>query len=198
MSTPFRGGLTGTIAGTRTAGTTTSVNPAIATAATAAISRDVIIDIAEAPTHATIVRHGQEVATPIANPARAASILENFIPIIRQEEPRSVRQSIAPGTIVTRGTAIDIDLLVPEQVTLGIFEGVHTDLRATNVTALATLLQDPEVTTAIAKPTSALTPTERQNLSAKLQAANVTVDDTVPDRSLGAAITGLKAAQAFR
>ena len=143
------------------------------------------------------MRGGIDVDTPIANPGRAASILENFAPIIRQAEPRSVRQSIAPGTIVTRGTAIDVELLAPDLVTLGIFEGVHTDLRATNVTALATLLQDPEVSTAIAKPTTALTATERQNLSAKLAAANVTVDDTVADRSLTAAIAGLRTAKAF-
>jgi len=192
MSTPLRpGGLTpiAGVAGTSITGT--------GRLSAAALSREVVIDLEKEPTHATIVRGGQEIETPVINPTRAASILENFIPLARQTEPRSVRQSIAPGTLVTRGTAIDVDLLAPEQVTLGIFEGIHTDLRARSVTAMATLLQDPEVSIAIAKPATALTEAERQNLTAKLQAANVGVDDTVPERSLGAAIAGLKTAKAF-
>jgi hypothetical protein len=189
MSTRLPGGAlvrnAGTIRGT--------ANPTLA----AALAREVVVEVDKEPTHATIVRGGLEVETPVVNPTRAASILENFTPVIRQEEPRSVRQSIAAGTLVTHGTAIDIELLAPAQVTLGIFEGVHLDLRPVAVTALNPLLTDPEVLQIIAKPTTALTPADRQNLTAKLATANVAVDDAVPDRSLTAAIAGLKTAKAF-
>ena len=191
MSTRLPGGSI--LSGAALSSATRVTNPAL----TAALAREVIVEVDREPTHATIIRGGQEVATPVVNPTRAASILENFTPVIRQQEPRSVRQSIAAGTLVTHGTAIDIELLAPEQVTLGIFEGVHLDLRPVNVTALSPLLTDPEVLQIIAKPTTALTTADRQNLSAKLATANVAVDDAVPDRSLTAAIAGLKTAQAF-
>jgi len=169
----------------------------IAAAARAPI-KDVTIDLDAAPQRANIVRDGREVVTPIANPERAKSVLENFIPIARLSEPRSVSQSIAPGTIVSRGTAIDVEFLAREQVKIGIFEGVHVDLRDVLVTAprVDDLLKDPEITAALAKPD--LTDNEKQNLRTKLTAANVAVDDATPDKSLGAAITGLRAAQAFR
>jgi hypothetical protein len=132
------------------------------------------------------------------NLERASSLLEDFIPIGHTNDPRGVRQSIAEGTIVARGTAIDIDFLVPSQVKLGIFDGVHADLQNLTVNAVTSLLQDPEVTPLLAKSTSDLTAAERQNLTAKLATINVGVDDTVPSRSLAAAVVGLKTAQVFR
>jgi hypothetical protein len=158
----------------------------------------VVVDIGSPATKATIVRGGKEVETPVANPERSAALLENFVPLARNTEPRSVRQTIAAGTLVTLGTAVDVEFLAPDHVTLGIFEGVHTDLRAQNVMALVPLLQDTEVTTLIGKPSADLTDADKQNLRTKLQTVNVAVDDTVPERSLGAAIVGLKTAQAFR
>ena len=180
------------------AATTTALSAGTLAAAARVPISDVVVDLNATTSRANIVRDGKEVATPVANPERAATALENFIPVARLAEPRSVRQSIAPGTLVSRGTSVDLDFLQPDQVTLGIFEGVHTDLRARTVTSLAALLQDPEVSGTLAKPDADLTDADKQNLRAKLQTVNVAVDDTTPDRSLGAAIAGLRTAQAFR
>jgi hypothetical protein len=193
MGTPIRPNLLG---GISTAATGTRA--ALASSAARAAITDVSIDVAAAPSRAKIVRGGKELETPTLNPSRASVILENFIPVLRIDEPRAVTQSIAPGTLVTRGTTIDVSLLQPDRVTLGLFEGVHADLRAVSISAIAPLLADPEVSTLIAKPTADLTAAERQNLTAKLAAANVGVDDAQPDRSLGAAVSGLRSAQAFR
>jgi hypothetical protein len=174
-----------------------SIRESVRESAAISAAREITIDVDKEPKFAKIIRGGKEIETPLPNRERADSILENFEPVIRQQEPRSVRQSIAPGTLVTQGTAIDIELLAPERVTLGIFEGVHLDLRPRAVTELNPLLTDPEVLAIIAKPSTTLTAADRQNLSAKLATANVAVDDSVADRSLAAAIAGLKTAQAF-
>jgi len=216
MGTPIRPGLVTKIAGTvGTTGTaataaTTAVGGATAatlgtlatTAGLAAAARsqisNVVVDLEAAPAKATIVRGTTTVETPSVNIDRASSLLEDFIPIGHNNDPRGVRQSIAEGTIVARGTAIDVDFLAPSQVKLGIFDGVHADLQNLTVNSVATLLQDPEVTPLLAKSTSDLTAAERQNLTAKLATINVGVDDTVPSRSLAAAVVGLKTAQVFR
>jgi len=198
MSGPIRPAIPITAAVARTSAATTFTAATVAATAARIPISDVVVDLGASASRANILRDGKEVATPVVNIERAASVLENFIPIARINEPRSVRQSIAAGTIVTRGTVVDVDFLAPEQVTLGIFEGVHADLRARSVTSLAALLADPEVSTALAKPDDTLTAADRQNLTVKLQAANVGVDDTTSDRSLGAALVGLRTAQAFR
>lgn len=157
---------------------------------------DVTVDLDAAPQRANIVRDGKEIVPPVANPTRSADLLQQFVPMARILEPRSVRQSIAPGTLVSRGTAVDVDFLAPDKVKVGIFDGVHLDLRNALVPSLANLLNDPEVAAALAKPD--LTDAEKLNLRTKLATVSVTVDDNVPEKSLGAAITGLRAAQAFR
>jgi len=211
MGTPIRPGLLGTVLGT-TVGTkaTTGISgtvlnvgsaatsAALGAAATRAVVANTVIDIGEAPSKATIVRGGKEVETPTINESRASTILENFIPIARGFEPRGVSQSIVAGTLVTRGTAIDVELLAPNFVTLGLFDGVHADLRALTVDAVAPLLQDPEVVPLLDKQASDLTAAEQQNLTAKLAQLNVTIDNTSPDKSIGAALAGLKSALAFR
>jgi hypothetical protein len=170
------------------------------TAAAAALRPEVtkVVDLEATKTKATIVRGTESVETPVINPVRATGILDSFIPIRRTEEARSVKQSIAAGTLVARGTAVDLEFLAPANVSLGLFEGVHADLRTRNVLAVAPLLDDPEVVTLVKKDVGTLTVDERQNLSVKLAAQGVTVDETNPDRSLGAAVMGLKSAQAFR
>jgi len=210
MGTPIRPNLLGTVlsttVGTKATGISGTVlnvgaaatSAALGAAATRAVAANTIIDIGEAPSRATIVRGGKEVDTPTINESRASTILENFIPISRFLEPRGVSQSIAAGTLVTRGTAVDIELLQPNLVTLGLFDGVHADLRALTVDAVAPLLQDPEVAPLLAKQASDLTAAEQQNLTAKLAQLNVTVDNTQPDKSIGAALVGLKSALAFQ
>lgn len=157
-----------------------------------------VVDLEATRTKVDIVRGTESVVTPVINPGRATGILESFVPIRRTEEARSVKQSIAPGTLVARGTTVDLEFLAPALVSLGLFEGVHADLRTRNVLAVAPLLDDPEVTTLMKKDVGALTVDERQNLSAKLAAQSITLDESVPERSLGAAVMGLKSAQAFR
>jgi hypothetical protein len=191
MSNPFIGHLATGIA-------LTGVKATATTATTRAASSNIFVDIDAAPSKAVIVRGGKEVETPTVNLERASAILENFIPVPRVTEPRCVSQSIVSGTLVTRGTAIDVELLQPERVTLGLFEGVHADLRARSVLDLGPLLQDPEIVPLLGKQASELTAAEQQNLTAKLATVNVGVDNAAPDRSLGAALAGLKSANAFR
>lgn len=214
MTTPIRGvttkilGTTATTVGTTaaktaatnaiTAGVLATNASATSAAVRAAAAAQVVVDLDAGPAKATIVRGTTTVETPSVNLERASSLLENFIPISHTNDPRGVRQSISEGTIVARGTAIDVDFLAPNQVTLGIFDGVHADLQNLTVNAVAPLLQDPEVLQLLAKNTSDLTAAERQNLTAKLATINVGVDDTVPSRSLAAAVVGLKTAEVFR
>lgn len=193
MSNPIRPGLLQRVTSTTARTTATG-----AAAAAVRVPTERIVDLEATKTRATIVRGGEAVVTPIINVSRAAAVLDRFIPVPRMEVARSVTQSIASGTLVMRGTAIDVDFLPPSQVVLGIFDGVHLDLRDRNIGAVAALLADPEVAPALRKDASTLTPAERQNLTAKFAAANVGIDDASPDRSLGAALAGLRTAQAFR
>jgi hypothetical protein len=205
MSNPFIGTLltgatlSGVKAGTATTSTTAGKAAVLSTAGgLRAVSASVRVDLGGEPSKAIILRGGKEVETPTVNLERASAILENFIPVPRLTEPRAVSQSIVAGTLVTRGTAVDLEFLQPDRVTLGLFEGVHADLRARSVLDLGPLLQDPEIVPLLGKQASELTAAESQNLTAKLGQFNVGVDNTAPDRSLGAALAGLKSANAFR
>ncbi|MCC6928093.1 MAG: hypothetical protein IT359_03780 [Gemmatimonadaceae bacterium] len=194
MTSPFR--LNPIKTATVDASVLAAANPSAFAAVRPEISK--VVDLEATKTKATIVRGTESVETPEINITRASGILDAFIPIPRVGIPRGVKQSIAPGTLVARGTAIDIEFLAPDLVQLGLFEGVHLDLRARTVPAVATLLDDPEVVAALKKDSTTLTAAERQNVSVKLAAAGVTVDDTSADKSFGAALVGLKSAQAFR
>ena len=162
------------------------------------IPTEKVVDLEATRTKATIVRGTETVETPVINLTRATGLLDAFVPVRRTEEARAVKQTIVAGTLVARGTTIDLEFLAPTHVVLGIFDGVHADLRASSVLSVASLLDDPEVSAALKKNTSELTATERQNVGAKFAAANVAIDDAVPEKSMGAAFMALKSAQAFR
>lgn len=177
---------------------TVTTSPTAAILAASRVPTEKVVDLEATKTTATIVRGTEAVETPVINMTRATGLLDAFVPIRRTEAPRAVKQTIAAGTLVARGTSVDLEFLAPANVVLGLFDGVHADLRAASVVSVAPLLNDPEIVTALKKDTSTLTAAERQNVGAKLAAANVTIDESVPERSLGAAFAALKSAQAFR
>lgn len=179
-----------------------SIRPAKVTGATLAaaarIPTEKVVDLDATRVKATIVRGTESVETPVVNLTRATGLLDAFVPVRRTEEARAVKQTISAGTLVARGTSVDLEFLAPTHVVLGLFDGVHMDLRASSVLTVAPLLDDPEVVAALRKDSVTLTTSERQNVTAKFAAANVTIDESVPERSLGAAFAALKSAQAFR
>lgn len=176
----------------------TAISKASTLSASARIATEKVVDLEATRTKATIVRGTEAVETPVINLTRASGLLDAFVPVRRTEEARAVKQTIVAGTLVARGTTIDLEFLAPALVVLGIFDGVHADLRASSVLSVASLLDDPEVSAALKKGSSELTATERQNVGAKFAAAHVTIDDAVPEKSMGAAFAALKSAQAFR
>lgn len=201
MGSSFRfGALSPAVLKAATTPTTPTVSASVLPSLAAALRTDTpkVVDLEATTVTAKIVRGTEAVETPAINIARASGILDNFIPIPRIGVPRGVKQSIAAGTLVARGTSVDLEFLAPNLVQLGLFDGVHADLRALTVPAVATLLDDPEVASALKKDATTLTAAEKQNVSVKLAAQGVTVDDTVADKSFGAALVGLKSAMAFR
>ena len=80
------------------------------------------VDVADEPTRADISRGGVPVGEILVDPEIVGSFLDDLV-VVRT---KVVTQSIAPGTAVARGTAIDIELANTRDLPVRVVPGVHT------------------------------------------------------------------------
>src|SRR6266436_10302063 len=95
--------------------------------------------------------------------------------------PVAVSQSIPAGTLVPKGTPVDIVLVPMSNIHFGLFDQTHADLAVHPVTDVLPIIQDAAVAPALAKSSAAdLTPAEKQLITQKLSSIHVAIDDTNP------------------
>jgi hypothetical protein len=158
-----------------------------------------IVQVGDQPVAPTIVRGGEEVTAPPLNVGKVDDLIGRLVPILRVQVPRGVSQSIAPGTMVAKGTPIDIVLVPVSDIDFSLFDNVHADLAGKSVESVLPLLADPAVAPILQKANAAaLTDADKATLIAKAGTIGVSVDDTVATRSTATLFDSLKNAKAFQ
>jgi hypothetical protein len=161
----------------------------------------VTIDVGAATIVPTIVREGREVVAPIFNLNRIDDFLQHSITIPRPLIPVAVSQSIPAGTMVAKGTPVDIVFVPMSNIIFGLLDVTHDDLKNLSVTdpnVQQKVLSDTQVTAILSKDVADVTPQEKQVISDKLRTINVTVDDATPGKTFNLAFASLKSALAFQ
>ena len=154
----------------------------------------VFVDVADEPTRADISRGGVPVGEILVDPEIVGSFLDDLV-VVRT---KVVTQSIAPGTAVARGTAIDIELANTRDLPVRVVPGVHTAFQDLTMVQLNDqFASNATVRDIVRRRTSAedLTGAERETLTTAFQAANVPID---ADNPVDSAFAGVKAAFTFQ
>jgi hypothetical protein len=162
----------------------------------------VFIEVSDTPLTSTVVRSGR--AVPVAQVNRAQA--EEWVGRIIAENPRDVshvvQQSIAAGSVVPKGTVIDLVLAPVGQVPVYIFANAHSDLAERGVYDLITsaALQDGDVVDILTRRTHAdeLSDGERRVVEGALRQLDIEIDDADPRRSLAAAYDTARNALSFK
>jgi hypothetical protein len=162
--------------------------------------RNVTIDVGATTVVPTIVREGKEVIAPIFNTNRIDDFLQHTSTLPRLLIPVAVSQSIPAGTMVAKGTPIDIVFVPMSNINFGLLDIAHDDLKALAVTdpKVQSILADTQVTGILAKAEADVTADEKKVLSDKLKTININVDDSISGKSFNLAFESLKSAQAFQ
>lgn len=168
---------------------------------TFAQAKEVRVEVDDKPAVAKVVREGFQVPAVTFNPQRAEFFLDNLDIILPRQTPRVVSQSIKDGTKVSAGTVVDLILAPPSDIPFSIFDNVHRDLRARNVSVLVDgILQEPVTRQTLLKYDKAadVPASERAALTQQFQSANIGIDDAAPDTSFESAFNSARGALAFK
>jgi len=158
-----------------------------------------IVQVGDQPVAPTIVRGGEEVTAPPLNVGKVDDLIGRLVPILRVRVPRGVSQSIAPGTMVAKGTPIDIVLVPVSDIDFSLFDNVHDGLKAMSIESVLPIIADPAVAPILQKASAAdLTDADKATLIAKAGTIGVSVDDTVATKSTATLFDSFKNAKAFQ
>src|SRR5437667_9309510 len=83
------------------------------------------VDVSEKPAVTTIVRGGAVVTPPPVDKGLVDDFLGHLVPITRDVVPRVLQQSVAHGTLVAKGTSVDLVLVPPTDIQVGVLAGAH-------------------------------------------------------------------------
>ncbi|MCB9526948.1 MAG: hypothetical protein H6701_00870 [Myxococcales bacterium] len=162
----------------------------------------VFIEVSDTPVTSTVVRSGRPV--PVAKVNRAQA--EEWVGRIIAEDPREiahvVQQSIVAGSVVPKGTVVDLVLAPVGQVPVSIFANAHSDLAEFGVYDLleSDPLQDADVVDILTRRTGAdeLSAEERRVVEGALRRLEIEIDDATPGRSFEAAYDTARNALSFK
>ena len=153
------------------------------------------------PVQAKVVREGFKVPPVEFNPSKEAFFLDNLEIINLKDEPRVVSQSVRAGTMLPRGTTVDLVLTPPTQIPVDIFEQPHLALANKKVFELNEgILSDPSIREKLLqhdRPDD-LAPADRQQLTQKFAQAGIQIDDANANTSFASAFNTMRKALAFR
>lgn len=162
----------------------------------------VVVDVSEKPATSKIVREGYDVPAVTINKSNADFFISQLPPLTSTQSPKVVIQSIAAGTKVVVGTAVDITLAPPDIIPATVIDNLHADLAEANIATLTTgALNDSKTRQILLKydKSENVAENDRSYLEGVLKEYhNVSVDDADPERTFDRAYTSMKSALAYR
>lgn len=162
---------------------------------------ELVVEIADLPTVAKVVREGFQVPSVKLNPQAAEFFLGNLDVLQPRLTPRVVSQSVNPGTKATLGTVVDLVLAPATLIPFNIFDNVHADLQQRNVSDLLDgMLADAATRQTVLKYDKAddVPVADRTALTASFNAADVRINDNNVSTSFAAAFNAARGALAFK
>ena len=159
-----------------------------------------VIDVSERPESAQVIRDGRNVAEVKTRDDLVASFVAEDLLDKRLTQLRVLSQSVAPGTRVPRGTAVDIVLVRRSIVPVQVFEGTHADLSKETLDVVAeTWLADEKVRSDVAavEKFSELPEDTRSAIVRTAEAQGVVIDEGDPARRSQALYETIRVAGTF-
>src|SRR5262249_1179222 len=105
-------------------------------ASTAATQNIQVVDLSGEPARAQIVRQGFGVPAVAVDPRRVDQVIGGLTQVPAIDLPRVLSQSVAPGTRVPVGTAVDMVLASRRRIPFNVFNNAHVDLANRNLDAI--------------------------------------------------------------
>jgi len=177
-----------------------STQRASASAALRASEGIQVVDLSGQPARAQIVRQGYDVPAVAIDQRRVDQIVGGLTQVPAVDLPRVLSQSVAAGTKVPVGTAVDLVLASRHRIPFNVFGNAHVDLANRNLDAIDPLLNDAAARNTLLTYSSAnqVPAADRTRLITALQNVGVGVDDNDPNRTFGRAFDSARGALAFQ
>lgn len=161
------------------------------------------VEISDTPKKATIVADGKAVPVPKISDARRAEFLEPLVTPDTRTEMKVISQSIVAGTVVPKGTVVELTLVPFATIPVAVFELPHADLQQYYVADIALNpafdnAQVREILTKRDRPEDA-TEDERAIITAAFQQSfDLVITEDDPERSYARAHNTARSALAFK
>jgi hypothetical protein len=156
------------------------------------------VDVSDKPVAAVIMREGVQVKAPGIRKDSVEDLISGLDVIGRKATPRVVSQSLPAGTYVSRGTPVDLVLVRPADVSIGVLENTHEGLRERSVEDLFSMLDNPLIKKAVDKgDASKVSDEEKQAIKDGFDAMGVEIDDQEAGKSFDRAFKSLEGARVF-
>jgi hypothetical protein len=145
-------------------------------------AKPAVVDISQKPAIAKIVRQGFNVPVAALNTKQVEQFIGGLTPTKPQDVPRVLSQSIAPGTLVAVGAAVDLVLAPRTRIPFTVFQDLHAGFAGKNIADLEPLLS-PQIKQTLLnhETTTTVPPAELLVLTTELKnKLNVTVNSNDP------------------
>jgi hypothetical protein len=160
--------------------------------------QNITIDVGPGPINPIIFRGGKEITPPDFNVNKVDDFISHTSVLPRLRLPVTLSQSIPAGTMVAKGTPIDIVLVPASDLTFGLLDQVHQQMINLAITDALPLISDPQVAPLLDKDAADLNADQKQLISQKLASTfDISIDDSNPGTTFALAFNALKSAQAF-
>lgn len=161
------------------------------------------VEISETPKRATIVADGKAIPVPKMSEARRFEFLEPLVAPDLRQEMKVIDQSIVAGTVVAKGTVVELTLVPFGSIPVQVFELPHADLAQYQVAdiALADAFDNPQVRDILVKRDRPedVTDEERAIVTAAFaRTFDIQITDDDPERSYARAHSTARNALAFK
>lgn len=159
-----------------------------------------VVDLSQKTATAKIVREGFDVPAVALDQRKVDQLVGGLVVAEPSAVPRVVSQSIAPGTLVARGAAVNLVLAPRTKIPLEIFTDIHLDLKAKTVEDIQPLLANAAVRKSLLSnaSSSTLSESEATTLKAAFNESGIGVDDTDPGKTFEKAFQSARGALAFQ
>jgi hypothetical protein len=161
--------------------------------------RSTSFEVSEIVSVPQVTRDGHLVRTVNLNDDRVAELVDRLKVPPRSSLPRVVTQSVAAGTLVQRGTAIDLTLVRPVDIKFDVFGKVHSALLNRSVASMLAAMPANVTSIVAAKEGPAtLTAAERDTVTTFLNSQQIATAGGVNENSFEAVYGVLVDSQVFK
>jgi hypothetical protein len=163
-------------------------------------SKSVFVDLTQEVKSAQIVRRGYQVPAAKVDVTQAAKIIGDLQIVDPKILPRVISQTIAPGTKVTAGTAIDLVLAPKSSIPIDIFQDIHIAFKGKALTFADPIAVDADarkILLTYERPED-VPAVEKAALTTVLSRNGVAIDETKTNTSFNAAFNTMRSVMAFQ